>query len=367
VSLLVHLDEEGAVRAHRFERTWIRCRRRLDYDSAQEVLLGQVPVDAATGATLRTLHQLATAVRRRRRERGSLDFDLPEARVVLDEDGVPQDILKLEQLDSHRLVEDFMILANEVVARAAGSRRLPIPFRVHEPPTADRTEALREFLSPLGYVLPRDRIDPKSIQGVLDRAEGRPEEGLVSTVVLRSMARARYDAENRGHFGLASRAYTHFTSPIRRYPDLALHRVVVRSLIEGNPPPPRWSREKLEEMAAHSSERERLAQQAERDSVEMKKIEFMSRHLGDEFDGTISGVTSFGLFVLLDRYFVDGLIHVSALGDDYYAFVPEAYALVGKRSKRRFRLGDRIRVTVVRTDKEARRIDFVPAPVQGSP
>ncbi|MSR23428.1 MAG: ribonuclease R [Gemmatimonadetes bacterium] len=359
LSLILRLDGEGKVRGRSYERTWIRCARQLDYDQAQEVLTGKASVDEETDRALKTLDRLAKALRKKRRDRGSLDFDLPEARVVLDEDGIPVDILRTIQLDSHRLIEDFMILANEVVATDAKRKGLHIPYRVHEPPAPDKAEGLRALLAPLGYTLPRDGLGPKSLQQVLDRAEGRPEAALVSTVVLRSMARARYDAENLGHFGLASRAYTHFTSPIRRFPDLVLHRMVARVLVEEKAPLQGWSLAHIAEISERSSERERVAQQAERDSVDMKKIEFMSRHLGDDFEGTISGVTSFGLFVLLDRFFVDGLVHIRSLEDDFYTFLPEAYALVGKRSKRRLRLGDRVSVRVVRTDKEARRIDFL--------
>jgi ribonuclease R len=172
------------------------------------------------------------------------------------------------------------------------------------------------------------------------------------------MARAHYSPENEGHFGLASEAYSHFTSPIRRYPDLVLHRVLVRALLDRAMVPDHWGGVYLEEMTLHTSERERVAQQAERDSIEMKKIEFMMRHLGDEFDGTISNVTSFGFFVLLDRYFVEGLVHVRSIGGDHYTYLQGSHALVGERSKRRFQLGDRVRVRVVRANKEEREIDF---------
>ena len=358
VSLFLTIDEEGQVRAHRFERTWICIARRLDYGTAHSVLTGEASVDATTDAALATLHRLAQVLRAQRKARGSLDFDLPEARVILDEDGSPLDIRQAEQLDSHRLIEDFMIVANEIIAREAERRKLPVPFRVHEPPTEDRATELREFLSSIGHALPRGRLRSKALQAVLARAEDGPESGLVSTVILRSMNRARYDSTNVGHFGLASKAYAHFTSPIRRYPDLVLHRVVVRALIEGEPPLQAWSGEWLEDLTTHTSARERLAERAERDSVEMKKIEFMMRHLGDEFEGTISSVTSFGFFVLLDRYFVDGLVHVSSLLDDYYQFVPASYVLVGERGGRRFRLGDRVTVQVDRVNKEEREIDF---------
>jgi ribonuclease R len=357
LSLFVTLDREGEVRNHRLERSWIRSRHSLDYETVHAVLTGTGSVDDATDRALRELDGLARVLRERRRARGSLDFDLPEARVVLDADGAPMDIQKVVTLDSHRLIEDFMLLANEVVALEAVKRGLPIPFRIHEPPTADRLEELRDLLRPFGHHIPQKGIRPRKLQQILDRVQGRPEENLVSTVVLRSMNRARYAGENEGHFGLASEAYLHFTSPIRRYPDLAVHRVVTRVLLAGKAAPERWA-EALDDVAARCSERERLAQRAERDSVEMKKIEYMRRHLGDDFEGTIAGVTAFGFFVLLDRVFVEGLVHVSTIEDDYYNFVQEAYALVGDRSGRRFQLGDRVRVQVIRADKEERQIDF---------
>ena len=357
VSLFLTIDEDGEVQSHRFERTWIRSAHRLDYGTVQRVLAGETSVDPATDDLLRTLDRLAHALRAIRRARGSLDFELPEATVILDEKGAPIDIRKSEQLDSHRLIEDFMILANEVVANEAERRRLPIPFRIHEPPTMDRVRELREFLTSIGQSLPRGNLGSKGLQAVLDRTADQPESSLVSTVILKSMSRARYDAQNLGHFGLASKAYAHFTSPIRRYPDLVLHRVIVRALIEGKPLEDS-DRADVETMAAHATEREQLAQKAERDSIEMKKTEFIARHLGEEFDGTISGVTRFGFFVSLDRYFVEGLVHVSSMDDDYFEFVPESYSLVGERSKRRFRLGDRVRTRVARVNKEERRIDF---------
>ncbi len=358
LSLFVRIDPEGTVRSHRYARTLVNCRHGLNYEEVQGILSGEHTVNAEVDGVVRELDALASRLRARRRDRGSLDFDLPEARVVLGEDGVPIDIRRVVQLDSHRLIEDFMILANEVVASDAVKRKLALPFRIHEPPAGDRVEALKEFLASVGHTLGKKKLAPSHLQSVLDAVRGRPEENLVSTVVLRSMSRARYDPSNQGHFGLASRAYLHFTSPIRRYPDLVVHRLVKRVFIDGEALPENWD-EALVEICERSSERERMAQQAERDSVEMKKIEYMRRHLGDEFDGTIAGVTAFGFFVLLERVFVEGLVHVSTLGDDYYDFVPEAHALVGSRNRRRFRLGDPVRVRVVRADKEERKIDFM--------
>ena len=357
-SVFATLTLEGEVLEHRFARTVIRSRHKLAYETAQEVLDGPGSVDGATDEAIRSLDRVARGLRRRREERGSIDFDLPEARVLLGAEGEPIDIQRVERLDSHRLVEDFMLLANELVARVGEAKRMPVLYRVHERPSVEKTEGLREFLATLGHTLPRRSLRPADLRSILERVRGAPEEALVSTVVLRSMQRARYAPENLGHFGLALSHYAHFTSPIRRYPDLVTHRAMVRVLLHGEEVPSAWFDE-LTEVAERSSWREQAATQAERDSVELKKIEFMERHLGDEFEGTVAGVTSFGFFVLLDRYFVEGLVHVNALDDDYYEFREREFALVGSRRGRRFRLGDRVRVQVARVDKEERHVDFM--------
>lgn len=362
VSLFVTLDQNGGTLSHRFERTRIRSRHRLDYDQAQEVLAGNAHIDERTDKDLGKLAELARALREKRLRRGSLDFDLPEARVILGADGAPEDIQKVVQLESHRLIEDFMLLANETVAGEANQKRLPVPYRVHEPPAPDRLEELRRFLDTLGYPLRKKGATGKDLQKILKAVEGKAEGALISTMILRSMARARYQPHNLGHFGLGAKTYTHFTSPIRRYPDLLVHRVVVRALIEGKPIPEEWAGEALAQEAERSTAREELANEAERDSVALKKAEFMERHLGEVFPGTVSGVTAFGIFVLLDRYYVDGLVHVNSLMDDYYTLREEQYALVGERTGRRFRLGDPLRVRVSRVDRLERKIDFVLAP-----
>ena len=218
---------------------------------------------------------------------------------------------------------------------------------------------LRTLLGRLSYRVPKGKITQKDLQAVLKQVEGRPEEKLVSTVILRSMSRARYDVQNLGHYGLASDGYTHFTSPIRRYPDLWLHRVLMHTLVEGRALPENWEGQGLKEKAERCSVRERVAEAAERESVDLKKVEYMERHLGDEFFGTVSGVTAFGIFVLLDEVFVEGLVHVNSMRDDYYVFHQDRYLLVGERSHRTFRLGDRLRIRVARVDKEERFIDFV--------
>jgi ribonuclease R len=362
VSLFVTLGADGGIRRHRFERTRIRSRHRLDYGQVQGVLAGNESIDRRTDEDLRTLARLARTLRKKRLQRGSLDFDLPEARVLLDPDGVPVDIQKVVQLESHRLIEDFMLLANETVAREAAKRKLPIPYRIHEPPTRDQLEEVRRFLGTLGHAIKKKGVTAKDLQRVLNSVEGKPEAALVSTVILRSMARARYQPKNVGHFGLGVSTYTHFTSPIRRYPDLMVHRVVLQALVDGESVPKEWGGDALADASERSSLRERLAADAERDSVALKKAEFMERHLGEEFPGTISGVTAFGFFVLLDEYYVEGLVHVNSLMDDYYILREGEYALMGERTGKRFRLGDPVRVQVSRVNRYERKIDFVLTP-----
>lgn len=359
VSVFLRMDATGAVLDRRFERTTVRSRRRLAYEEVQDVLEGRRSLGEEVDALLRGLDDLARAVRRRRHDRGALDLDLPEARVLLDDEGVPVDIQRVERLESHRLVEDFMILANEAVATELEARDVPALFRVHEPPVREKVEELGIFLRQAGLRMPRRRtLKPQDLQELLEAVRGRPDEALVANVVLRSLQRARYAPQNLGHFGLASDAYLHFTSPIRRYPDLVVHRAVTRALIHGLGVGER-DEEDLAALADLCSERERSAEAAERDSVALKKVEFMERHLGEEFTGRISGVTAFGFFVTLDAFFVDGLVHVNSLRDDYYHFEEGGYALVGDRGRRTYRLGDDVVVQVARVDKEARHVDFL--------
>jgi len=358
LSLLLEMDTEGGVLSTELASGVIRSRHALTYEEAQEIIDGARDTDSETQEALRQLRELAVQLRTRRQDRGGLDFDLPEARVIVNAAGEPTDIQRMLRLETHRLIEEFMILANESVARLARKKKLPFIYRIHEPPDRDRFERLREFVAGFGLSLPKNsHRSPRSLQKLLKTVEGRPEESVVSTLILRSMKQARYSAECEEHFGLGSSAYTHFTSPIRRYPDLAIHRVVRRALIEKKPVPESVG-EQMIAVALRSSAREREAMEAERDSVELKKIEYMERHLGDHFKGTISGVTSFGVFVLLDDVLAEGLLHVSQLNDDYYHFVEAEHSLVGEVRKRRFRLGDRMEVQVVSVDREARQLDL---------
>ncbi|MEZ4414599.1 MAG: ribonuclease R [Gemmatimonadota bacterium] len=358
VTVYVDFDAKGAVVGHRFERSWIRSRHRLSYEEAQESLTGSRSLDPATDAALQRLDWLAGVLRRARKLRGSIDFDVPEARVVLEEGGSPIQIERRARFESHRLVEDFMLLANETIAREGSRKGWPLLFRVHHSPDPDRLDKLRELLSGVGYTLP-ERVSPGALQKVLERAEGRPEQALVATSVLRAMMRARYASTDDGHYGLAAQHYAHFTSPIRRYPDLHVHRVLAADLFGAERGAEAWTEEALASLAEHVSRRERVADEAERDSVELKKIEYMERHLGDDLTGRISSVVPFGFFVVPDDVFAEGLVHVSSLADDFYHFHERSLALVGERRGRIFRIGDPVTVRVARVDRSERRIDLV--------
>jgi ribonuclease R len=362
-SVIVVLDGEGKVRESSFHQTVIRSRFRLTYQEAQEVIDGKLPRAELKAVTepLQTLRGLAKVLRQKRSTRGSLDFDLPEAIVELDDEGFPIDIQESVRLDSMRLIEEFMLLANETVAHHATKLKVPFIYRVHDRPAPEKIDQIRDFVAALGYQLPKKaKVNPRVFAEIIEQARGKREEELVNTVILRSMKQARYQVDNLGHFGLAADDYTHFTSPIRRYPDLEVHRLL-KKIQTGE----RWKGERekqverLEHVTSHSSVEERNAVEAERDSIDLKKVEFMERHIGDEFDGSISGVTSFGMFVRLNKYFVEGLIHLHDLSDDYYEFHEGKYALIGRNTGRRFRLADPVRVRVESVNKEKRQIDFV--------
>lgn len=358
LSLLIDMNGEAEVLGTALEPSIIRSRFALSYEGAQDILDGKRKAKAELRSALRGLRDLSKKLRSRRQARGSLDFDLPEARVIVNAAGEPTEIQKLLRLDTHQLIEEFMILANERVARLAKRKKLPFVYRVHEAPDPERLERLSEFVSGLGLKLAKNAYrSPRALQKLLATVEGRPEESVVSTLTLRSMKQARYSAEAKEHFGLASRAYTHFTSPIRRYPDLVVHRIVRAALIEDKPVADELAAN-LSQIAIHASTRERQAEEAERESVELKRMEYMERHLGDVFNSTVSGVRPFGLFVLLDEVLAEGLVHVSQLEDDYYQYVEDEYSLVGEARGRRFRLGDRLSVQVMSVNRESRELNL---------
>ncbi len=367
MSVLATVTPQGKVVDYRIEDTVIRSARRLTYEQVQGYFDGDPELHRElrpVAGLLERLQKMAAVLNGKRMKRGALDFDLPESRVELDGEGYPVDIRKVVRLESHRLVEEFMLLANEIVARHLLKSKFPAVYRVHEEPAEKKLEDLQEMIGKFGLSLHtkgEGKVPPKELQRILKAVEDKPEELILNTLVLRSLARARYDIHPLGHYGLALKDYTHFTSPIRRYPDLLVHRTL--RVLSGRQPKPIANRarytEWLDDTALLASGRERIAEQAERDSVELKKIQFMERHVGDVFDGMITGVEAFGFFVELHRYFVSGLVHVNNLGDDYYEYREDDFALVGSSTGQKFTLGDEITVQVLAVNKELRQIDFV--------
>lgn len=355
-------DSRGAVIKKRFFESVIRSAERMTYTNVKKLLSAE---DGGLNERYRhilpdvkLMEELALKLTERRIEAGSIDFDLPEPQIIIDIEGNVEDIVRSQRNIAHRIIEEFMLAANRAVAEEFSSRGLPFLYRVHDEPDEESVTDFMDFISGFGLHLRRD-TGPKEFQRVLRSVEGRPEERLVNHVLLRSMKQAVYSDENIGHFGLAFKDYTHFTSPIRRYPDLIVHRLLkllLRHTYKSG------ERERMETalpgMAAHTSGRERKAMEAEREIADLKKAQFMKDKEGDVFEGLISGVTSFGFFVELKEYFVEGLVHVSSLLDDYYIFDGKKHSLTGEHTKRVFRLGDEVTVRVGKVDLERRRIDL---------
>ncbi len=357
LSLFVPMSPDGTFGKSSLERTLIRCDQSLDYQAAQAIIEGGAAPSEETRWTLETLHEVAKILRKRREDRGSLDLDLPEARVEVDAEGTPTRILRRERFDSHRLIEELMVLANELVAVESLRRGWPVLYRAHDPPDPDRIEELAMLVAMYGYEL-RASAGPADLSALLDRSRGAADEAVVHSAVLRSLKKAEYAADRTEHFGLASRAYTHFTSPIRRYPDLHLHRVLTTAWLERGTPSPLCAGEDLAEAAGQLSYAERRADAAQRDSIDLARVQVMASRLGDVFSGRISSIQPFGFFVRLDDLFVDGLVHVASLTDDFYELHRGTATLIGANTGRVFRIGDAVRVQVARVDRAERRIDF---------
>jgi ribonuclease R len=308
------------------------------------------------------MEELALLLWEQRKSRGNLDFDLPESEIVLDLQGMPEDIVRAERSIAHRIIEEFMIAANEAVARHLKEKEFPLLYRVHEGPDPETLQALAPFILSLGYRLPlkREKITPKEIQRLLEACRGKPEERVLNRMLLRAMKQAHYAPENIGHFGLASTCYTHFTSPIRRYPDLIVHRMLGHAL-SGKKLKPKEKEDLLSYLAEageRTSERERVAMNAEREMVDLKKAQFMIGKIGEEFSGFIIDLTSFGFFVELETYFVDGLVRLGSLKDDAYQYYEKEHLIKGRRHGRAFRLGDPVRIKVTRVNAFRGEIDF---------
>jgi ribonuclease R len=362
---LMEVDRQGTVVRYEIHDGVINSDARMTYTSVNAILTDRDPETMleyqSLVPTFELMRELFDVLNRRRRRRGSIDFDLPEAEVILSEIGEIEAIVASERNIAHRIIEEFMLLANETVAAHLEGQAVPALHRVHEAPDAKKVEEFEAFITPLGYSLAaRGRaLTPKHFQKLIDRMRGTPEERPIAALLLRTMQKARYDAVSLGHFGLAVEHYTHFTSPIRRYPDLVVHRML-RESRQG--PIADARREELEEelpeTARHSSDMERRADEAERELLQWKKVRFMANKVGDEYSGYITGVAPFGLFVELVEHYVEGLVHVSSMADDYYRFVEQEHVLRGEHTKKSYRLGDRVDVQMVRVDMERRQVDL---------
>jgi ribonuclease R len=358
-SVLLDLRPDGSVTGSRITPSVIHSRRRFTYEEVQAILTAGRGEHADL---LLPLFHISQTLMKRRRKNGSIDFETPEAKFKFDAHGFPSAIMKKVRLDAHRLVEECMLLANVTVARhvGAGSEEpKPLLYRVHDMPDPVRLRELASFVKGFGFSLDaKSGVTSRALQKLLDQVKGSEVEALINEIALRSMAKAEYAEKNIGHYGLAFPFYTHFTSPIRRYPDLVVHRLLKEYQKPVSARRLNALRETLPALAEQSSVRERVAMEAERESVKVMQAEYMKRHLGDEFDGVIGGVASFGFFVEINDLLVEGLIRVRDLADDYYLYDERQYALKGRSHGRVFRLGDPVRVRVVAVNPAERRMDF---------
>ncbi|MEE1078460.1 MAG: ribonuclease R, partial [Agathobacter sp.] len=364
LSCIMTINPKGEVIDHEIAETVICVDRRMSYTNVKKILVDNdtelleeykdfVPM-------FQRMETLAGILRKKRMKRGSIDFDFPETKVILDKNGVPTEIRPYDRNVATKIIEDFMLIANETVASDFYWRELPFVYRTHENPDSEKIKKLSTFINNFGYHIHigMDEVHPKELQKLLQKIEGTDEEALISRLTLRSMKQARYTTANAGHFGLATDYYCHFTSPIRRYPDLQIHRIIKETLRERmNDQRIEHYNQILDGVSKQSSEMERRADEAERETIKLKKVEYMERHIGEEFDGVISGVMEWGIFVELPNT-VEGLVRVTELKDDYYHFYEETYEMVGEVTNKRYKLGQKVRIRVEETDKVMRTIDF---------
>lgn len=364
LSIFMEIDEKGQVLAHDICESVIKTKERMIYDDVSDILAGERLEELTEYAyltdTFKQMEALQQILRKRRDIRGAIDFNFPEAKIKCNEDGVAVDVVKEERRIANRMIEEFMLIANETIAEHFFWMDIPFVYRIHELPKEEKIETFNKFLASFGYFLKlKDgEVHPKAIQILLGKVEGTREEHVINRLMLRSLKQAKYSPYNEGHFGLAAKYYSHFTSPIRRYPDLQIHRIIKETL-QGKLSEGRIERLKgiVEASSLRSSERERLAEQAERDADDMKKAEYMQQFVGHEFTGVISSVTSFGFFVELENT-VEGLVRLANLDDDYYYYEEERMQLVGEHTKKTIKMGDVVSVLVSRVNVDLREIDF---------
>lgn len=364
LSCIMTVNPKGNVIGHEIAETVIRVDERMTYTGVKKILEDHDPAETQKYRELlpmlEQMQELSQILRERRQRRGSIDFDFPEAKIVLDDKGQPVEIMPYDRNVATKIIEDFMLLANETVAEDYYWQEIPFVYRTHEAPEEDKIRTLAAFINNFGYSMHigANEIRPKEIQKLLARAEDTPEETLICRLALRSMKQARYMPENVGHFGLAANYYTHFTSPIRRYPDLQIHRIIKDNL-RG-----RMNEKKIEhyqcilpEVTKHSSEMERRADEAERETMKLKKVEYMQQYVGEEFEGVISGMTKWGMYVELPNT-VEGMVHVTNMTDDHYDYYDDRYEMIGVHTNKTYKLGQKVRVRVIGTDRFLRMIDF---------
>jgi ribonuclease R len=364
-SCFMEIDRRGQVTRSEFHDGVINSNERMTYTDVNGILTDRDPALLKRYEPLVPMFELMQELFRilndARHRRGSIDFDIKEAEVIIDAGGVVEAIIALNRNVAHRLIEEFMLLANETVATYLEAQEAPALYRIHEEPDTLKIAKFEEFISGFGYSLgaPVNALRPRHFQKLIEKIHGKPEEKPIAMLMLRTMQKARYAPENQGHFGLASPSYTHFTSPIRRYPDLVVHRALraARHGLLNEETREEWT-EDLPEVARHTSEMERRADDAERELLQWKKVKFMADKVGDEFEGYITGVAAFGLFIELIEHFVEGMVHVSTMADDYYRFLEGTHALVGENTHKSYRLGDKVKVQVIRVNMEERKVDL---------
>ena len=362
LSVFMEIDKKGTVLDHKIVESVIKSKHRLIYDDVSDFLENDDPQAKEKLKDilneLSTMHELMEILKEKRERRGSIDFDFPESFIELDDNGKPIDIKVRERRVANRMIEEFMLVCNETVAEEFYWAEIPFLYRVHEEPNPEKLEAFAKFIHNFGYSLKGKEIHPKELQLLTQEIKGKKEESVISTILLRSLKKAVYSPESGIHFGLAAQYYSHFTSPIRRYPDLVIHRII-KDYLKGKLIGDKLIRLEsvLPEIADHTSMTERRAEDAEREVDDLKKAQYMAERIGEEYTGIVSSVTSFGLFVQLENT-IEGLVHFNNMDDDFYRFDEENYYIIGERTKRIYRLGDEVKIEVIGADVGKRTIDF---------